>query len=485
MTDVIDSGALDPNTGAAVLVPEVLPPAHGARTHHKNSPSKLPYLAACPGFASDDTGDKDAAERGTRLHEHMDGIVQAWVKDRSKPLLQHLEDFSRLTALDADERSLLVFCIRELAQWVSRSGAEIMQEIRVEVHRPDGSLVTAGHLDLLIVFNGRTALLIDYKFGWLRVKDAAENEQGLAYALGALEKLPALELVAICFLQPRLGLKTSAILKRADVLKNIDQISAVVELAEKVQRQGFDPGTIPLLNTGTQCLYCAHTRAGTCPARLRVLTRTVKNMAPLEFPSNWSAEHINTPEQAAMARYAAERIEDFLGPVKERAREIALAAPDQRIAVTLATGEQVAYKVQQVKHDRTVGAAVAVAKALENVLTLEEVLGCADLKLGRLEEAATNAIHEMVNEQEKTALAALDERHRLGLISGATTKANAERERRALRGKFSERRITKKDATEQFQALLTSQGLLTREEGTTPQLRRDKSSVKQLTPVNK
>jgi ATP-dependent exoDNAse (exonuclease V) beta subunit len=172
---------------------EVVAPDHKARAHHKNSPSKLPYLSMCPGFKSDETGDKDAAEQGTRLHEHMDSIVQNWTKDSGKSMLQYLDELCNTVAVDADERALLVYCVRELVDWLSRSGAEIVQEIRVEIHRPDGTLATAGHLDLLLIFGNGMGLLIDYKFGWLRVKDAKDNEQGLTYAIGCFEKFPKTE----------------------------------------------------------------------------------------------------------------------------------------------------------------------------------------------------------------------------------------------------------------------------------------------------
>jgi hypothetical protein len=468
-----------------VVTPEAPAPDHAARTHHKNSPSKLPYLGYCPGFKSDETGDKDAAEQGTRLHEYMDTIVQNWTKDSSKSMLQYLDDLCNNVAVDTDERALLVFCVRELVDWLSRSGAEVVQEIRVEIHRPDGTLATAGHLDLLLVFANGMGLLIDYKFGWLRVKDAKDNEQGLAYALGCFEKFPNLKRIGIMFLQPRLGLKSSAVLDREKAPEALNSVLSVIERAEFVQKRGFTAETIPLLTPGSQCMYCEHSKQGTCPARLGVLVRTAQNMLPMEFPSNWSPEAITTPEQAAMARYAVERIEDFLDGIKQRAKEIAIATEGQKIACQLANGEEVVYKIEQHKYDRSLGKALDVAKALENILTLEEVLGCAELKLGALEEVTANAIYEQINDSEKKELAAYDERMRIAFASGQASKSAVEKGRKAIRDKYSGQRVTKKAAKEQFAAILTTQNLLTREDGTVPQLHRDKSGVKQLTSSNK
>lgn len=479
---IADGAKFQPCTDAAPA------PDHSVRAHHKNSPSKLPYLAQCAGFKSDETGDKDAAEQGTRLHEYMDTIVQNWVRDESKPkrtMLQFLEDLSRTVALDETERPLLVYCIRELSSWLSKSGAQVVQEIRVEIHRPDGALLTAGHLDILVLFLDGKGLLIDWKFGWLRVKDASENEQGLSYGLGCFEKYPTLDTLGVMFVQPRLNVKTSALMKRSEIPTYLNKIGRVVERAEFVQQRGFTAETIPMLQTGPYCMYCEHTRTGTCPARLGVFGRTASSMVPMEFPKDWSPESIQTPEQAAMARYAVERVEDFLEPLKQRAKQIALEAQDQKIGCKLANGDEVVYKIEHHKFDRSVGKALDVAKALENIMTLEEVLLCAELKLGTLEEAATNAIYEFTNEAERRELATFDEQSRLALAAGQKTKSAIEKERKAIRARYASQRITKKSATEQFQAILTTQGLLTRPDGTTPQLRRDKSGVKQLAPVTK
>lgn len=465
------------------LMPSETAPDHAARTHHKNSPSKLPYLASCAGFENFDSGDNDAAEMGTRLHEYMDTLVKRWVKDRSRSLLQHLEAYSREIAFDDIERHLMLQCVRELSNWVNIPGADFELEITVEVRRPDNSLVTRGHLDVLILLKNKTSgLLLDYKFGWVRVKDAKDNEQGLAYALGCFEKFPTLETIAIMFLQPRLGLKTTHVLRRADYLDTLNRISQIVERAEFVQERGFTPETIPMLKTGSQCLYCAHTKNGTCPARLNVFSKTVRSALPMEFPANWAPEQITTPEQAALARYAVERIEDFLDPIKQRAKEIAMASADQKISTKLANGEEVVYKIEQHKFDRSLGKATEVAEALKDFLTLEEILGCADLSITKLSEVAKNAIYELINTSEKREQAALEERHRVEIAAGKITKSLAEKERKKLRDQYAEKRITKKAAQEQFEAILTTQGLLTRPDGTVPQLRRDKSGTAKALP---
>lgn len=478
--DVIGAGkGLGPDTAVEVL------PDHAVRTHHKNSPSKLPCLAKCPGFVSAERDDKDvsetAAEMGTRLHEYMDKLLGDWVVQRdaggTKTLLDMLNEFGQTLALDENERGLLVFCIRELDRWVGESGVKVIREIKVYVHRPDNTVLTAGHLDVLLLYPGGSGLLLDYKFGWLPVKNADSNEQGIAYALGVLEAYPQIHTLGVEFIQPRLGKVTQAVIKRTDHTRHLMRLAEVIERAEYVQRTGFTQETIPLLTTGDQCLYCVHSQEGTCPARLALLGKAASAMTPIPLPASFSLEVIDTPEKAALARYWVEVVEDFLDPIKKRAKEFALNSPDQKIGITLADGTAISYKIQQKKFDRSVGDALPVSECLKEYLTMQQILGCATLSLGKLEELATEAIFEEANGAEKRELDALKEKHRIMLATTppTITKAQAAKAEKAARDRYSETRITKAEAKEQFSSHLTAHGLLSRPEGTSPSLVRDKS----------
>lgn len=457
---------------------------HGVRTHHKNSPSKLPYLGECAGFTSDETGDKDAAEKGTQLHEYMDEILARYLADPKKVLLTHLDEYCKSITIDDLDRGLLVFCARLVAKYLGSAGSTAVHEIKVAIHRGDGNVLTSGHLDVLIIFANGAALLIDYKFGWLPVKHAALNEQGIAYALGVFEKYPSIKKIGVMFIQPRLGTTTDAVITREEIPIKMEQIAIIIERAEWFQRKGFTPETIPLLKTGLHCTYCKHTVEGTCPARMAMLSRVAETVRPTLAASHLDIEAINTPEKAALARYWVETVEDWLGPVKDRAKQFALQAPDRKIGITLADGTQVAYKIQDKKFDRSLGETLDVADALKEFLTLQQLLACASLSLGKLEEISADAILEAVNGAEDRELQAIDEKHRIQLSATPPqiTKSAAAKERKAIRDRYKSLRITKEEAREQFSTLLTAKGLLTRPDGTTPSLVRDKSVTKALLP---
>lgn len=474
--------------GASVITSEQavteLLPDHTARTHHKNSPSKLPYLAECAGFTSDETGDKDAAEKGTQLHEYMDAILARYLADTKKPLLTHLNEYLVGIAIDESDRGLLVYCVRALVRWLGAPGANTLHEIKVRIHRGDGEVLTSGHLDVLIIFPQGTGLLLDYKFGWLPVKDAAINEQGIAYALGAFEAYPHLKVIGVQFIQPRLARISEALIKREDVPAKHEQLSHIIERAVYFQRLGFTPETRGMLQTGSHCTYCKHTVEGTCPARLEVL-RAVATAQDVNkvLPTHIDVDAIDTPEKAALARYWVDRVEDFLEPVKKRAKELAMLAPDRKIGITLADGTPVVFKIQDKKFDRSLGPTLEVADALKEQVTLEQLLACSTLSLGKLEEIAAEAILETVNGAEAQELRALEEKHRILLAATPPqiTKSAAAKEKATVRARYKERRLTKDQAKEQFATLLTVRGLLTRPDGVTQSLVRDKSAVKQIT----
>lgn len=460
---------------------------HAVRTHHKNSPSKLPYLELCCGFTSDETGDKDAAEKGTLLHEYMDEILARYLKDPSRPLLVHLNEYCQTITIDEADRGLLVFCIRVLTKYLGSAGSTAVHEIKVTIHRGDGRVLTSGHLDVLIIFANRAGLLIDYKFGWLPVKHAVVNEQGIAYALGVFEKYPDLKVLGIMFVQPRLGTTTEAVIKREEIPQKLEQIAITIERAEWFQRQGFTQETIPMLRTGSQCLYCKHTVEGTCPARLAMLSKVAEAAQPSLLPSHIDITAIDTPEKAALARYWVEAVEDFLEPVKKRAKELALLSPDRKIGLILADGTPIAYKIQDKKFDRSLGDTIEIRDAVADIITEQQLLACASLAWGKLESIGADAILEAVNGAEARELQALDEKHRIMLAATppAITKSAAQKERTAVRARYKEQRITKEEAKERFATLLTAKGLLTRPDGTTPTLVRDKSVGKQLPSATK
>lgn len=445
-------------------VVEVQAPDHSERSHHPFGPSKLTYLDSCPGFESTD-GTSEAAEQGTRLHEIMDALIQKY-KVTKTPLLTLLDAWAQTNALDDDERSLLVFCIRALDKYLPKA-IEIINERRVYIYNPDGTVLTHGSLDILMIFPGGTGLLDDFKFGWIPVPSAATNLQGKAYALGALMEKHSLQKIGVRFIQPKLGHISEGLFTRSQINDLYQSIKTVIDRVQMFRR---DPqANVGLLSPSDYCCYCVHAQAGSCPAKLAQLRRLTPQ------PNDVAAmlDRIQTPEDAARARYAVEILEagGFIEGVKSKAREIAINNGGE-ISYTDAEGQLIRYAIEDRRHDRALGETLEVFHALENVMSMEEVLSCAELSITKLEASATNAIYEQANKTRDEVL----KNHES--IAAALPKKEAKKQLDAIKEQFPKK--TKKQATEDFQQILETQGLLSRPEGTIQVLRRKKNEPKQL-----
>jgi hypothetical protein len=452
---------------------------HSVRKHHRFGPSKLPYTEACPGFTSTD-GTSEAAEQGTRLHEIADEIVKHW-KATKTPLFQLLDTYCKTNPVDDDERGLLAFCFKELNKWIDRTNI-VENEIEIKVidysvpETDESRTLTAGFLDLLLIF-GTTALLIDWKFGWIPVAPAPSNLQGRAYALGAFLKYPRLDKIGVMFVQPKLGGLSETLYTRSDVPQMYKTIRDTINSALIVRR---DPvNTTHLLKTGDYCTYCAKAKDGTCPAKMRQLALVASQRAEMPLP-NFNVEALDTPEKAALALYWVNLVEEagFLDAIKARAKEFALGSPDRRIQyIDPKTGTVIAYGIEDRRHDRSIGSPLEVYEALGGIVTMEEILGCAELSLGKTETVVTNAIYEQENEEPAKIVLAAEMELAALVSSGSITKTEAAKRLSEVKKKHP--RITKKDAGERFTNILEAHGALSRPDGKIPVLKRQKQ-VKQI-----
>jgi hypothetical protein len=451
-------------------------PDHAARKHHKFGPSKLPYTAECPGFTSTD-GTSEAAEQGTRLHEIADELVKQW-KATKQPLFELLDAYSKANPLDDDERGLLGFCFKELNKWINRTNI-VENEIEIEVldysvpETDENRRLTAGFLDLLLIF-GTTALLIDWKFGFIPVAPAPTNLQGRAYALGAFLKYPRLDKIGVMFVQPKLGGVTDTLYKRSDIPMMFSTIRDTVNAAMIVRR---DPaGTVNLLKTGDYCAYCAKAKDGTCPAKMKQLSLVAAQRAEIPLPS-LNVDSLDTPEKAALALYWVNLVEEagFLDAIKTRAKEFALAAPGRSIEYFDAKSDTlIRYAIEERRHDRSIGSPLEVHEALGGIVTMEEILGCAELSLGKTEEVVSNAIYEQENDGPAKIVAATELSLAAEVAAGKLTKTAAAKKLSDVKKQHP--RITKKDAKERFAHILEAHGALSRPDGKIPVLKRQKTA---------
>ena len=435
-------------------------PDHTIRTHDKISPSKLNYLDAgiggCPGFRQD-SGTSAAAEEGTRIHEILDGIIKVGVRDH---WFDRATEVTNLPDLPSGSLSSLVFierirvkwdditdwsltfCAREVDKYIVGLPPNCIEpEIRVNIVDEDGKQIMYGHLDLCLLVDKDRAVIFDWKFGFNPVHHASVNHQGRAYAVGVMQRHPHVNTVGVVFIQPKRNEITKGVFHRKDIHTHIKTIKRIRDHASQVSIRLDHPlpgktRLIEELNPGDACEYC--NRFGTCPATLRSMKYAVEKAGGIPgLPMELKLDAIQTPEQAAVAMAWVRFLSDeALKSVKGRILEIA-RANGGRVSYTAPDGTEYAFKIQQDKFDRVVGDASAVAEALETFVDPKAILAAAKLSIGALAEVVVPAIQ--------------------AAYEAATGEA-----------------LGKKAATEQMEDLLTSMNLLSRPDGYTESLRREK-----------
>lgn len=421
---------------------------HAARGHHEFGPSKLNAFAACPGYRPREGGTSVAAEEGTALHEWMDKVALHAIATGSE-FVPALSTLVRGAGLADEEYNWLRTCAEQVDTFlrkVNRAGMQFHNELRIEVTRPDGTVVNFGHLDLLLTWDeGRKGVLFDYKFGWIPVPAAKENLQGINYALGVMQQFPALKVVGVMFVQPKLQQVSMAMFGRDDMDAMLRQIDEVISTA-------LNPNAA--LRPNPYCDYCR--KAGTCPALAASAHSALTRYEELPFPATFGQVEINTPADAAKALYVIGRLETHFSAAKDTLRRMVIDAAknnDGRLEVPLAGGEKLVLESRQRSTPRSVSDPEAVSVALKDVLTPSQVLTCCDLSLGKLETLFADMMVVKAAQREGSVL----EQARLE-AEARPAEAKQILEAAALAAK--DLRITKKEAKEMLSEVLTQEGLL-------------------------
>lgn len=165
-----------------------------AETKDKNivRPSKMPQVALCPysyiNCLDWEEEQSEAADRGTKMHYAMANGVE---KALSEGYVINEEDQRTVNYL----RSIYV-------EGQTEDGEELLQELPIEV-KYNGKKVTEGTLDYLLLNKDKTkGLLVDWKFGSMKVNNGPTNLQLQAYAEGAFQKIETLEELNVTIIQP-------------------------------------------------------------------------------------------------------------------------------------------------------------------------------------------------------------------------------------------------------------------------------------------
>lgn len=398
-------------------------PDHSIRGHAHRSPSKANYLdpsvGGCPGFASS-SGTSAAAEEGTAHHEMLDKLLGEWwaLREKRGTFKGYLSG-RRIALRWSDEAHFLYCYCADVIDKYAPKANDLHREIRVVILRRDGSELTFGHFDVLLIL-GDVGLLLDWKFGILPVHPAEENRQGFMYAIGVMQRWLHLSKVGVIFVQPRLQWVSKHMIARAEMPALLEMLEAIDAEAERVENQfAADPKSVDAasLNPGDACKYCS--RGADCKGYLGKLQVAAPRYGALPAPADFRLEAIDTPEKAAVAHAWASFLEDRLPQVKQRCLQIAKEAGGE-LRCTGEDGQEFILKVRRRGFDRALGQAPLVADCLAELgVVPEQVLAAATLSVGALE----NVVVPVLQEQDET-LSKKDAKERLtahleanGLIS--------------------------------------------------------------------
>lgn len=398
------------------------------------------YLDECAGFQNDGFTN-EAAEQGTFLHSLMEQMLKAVATGKVKTTLQQIDSWATSThELADDEITYLRFCCERCDVFLAKKPDKVLRELRVVVKQDDRSEFNHGHLDVLYIF-GKVGIVQDFKFGWEPVRSAATNLQGWNYALGCFHQFPDLAQIGVEFIQPKLATISGQQFLRTEASAMFTRLKEVVDRAKSLPTLK-DPQQY--MKPGSYCGYCA--RAATCAVLHNHRALAVSKYKALPLPPSFHGLELHKPADLALARYWVGIIETGFEGVKKRAFEVAEANGGE-LRCTLPNGEEVHYVVQERGADRSLGSAIEVAEALKEVLTLEEVLGAADLAITRLEPIVKQAMVDLAKAE------------------GA--------------------KLTKKAAWEQASATLEAMGLLTRPDNKIRFLKLQKQGQAQLEEAEK
>ena len=259
-----------------------------------------------------------------------------------------------IQGLDGEQSDMVLSCRAFLEARIAATKFDTAtMENPVEIHREDGRLLTKGTCDVLLTGKSGECEVIDWKFGRIKVAEAARNLQLAAYALGAIQLIGAKSCTVHVF-QPRIGYHSQYTFSRPTaILANIERV---------VMRSTSGP---LILNPGeSQCRYCK--AKGVCPA----FRRQCDSLAIAQDRERLLAD------PATLADYygKAKVVKAYCVAI-EKAMKTYL---DQH-------GECAGYRYREVQGDRECTDKAGLHVALDNVISPSEFLDCCSVSVSSLE----------------------------------------------------------------------------------------------------
>lgn len=213
--------------------------------HHVFSPSTLERREACPASYKLEEGlpsfYTENSKEGTLKHEAIAELITAYV------------DGKPLTDVDDTDVMEAFYEFLEILRGIPDKDLHIFTERRLS-YKFCGLEVYSGTADVVIV-TPEKVIVIDWKFGHLEVTEAANNPQGAAYALAAMQEFDR-KVADVHFYNPVIHQHSNYTFEGMDGIK--DYVMGVIAECKR--------DSAPAVAGKKQCRYCKAAYYGTCPA---------------------------------------------------------------------------------------------------------------------------------------------------------------------------------------------------------------------------
>ena len=250
--------------------------------HAKLSPSGAHRWMRCPAAPTleaqfDDDSSVYAAE-GTLAH-----LLASEELDGTKPAAERIGEQHTVDGFDFTVDKVMVAYVEDYVKLVREyaEGGQLLVEQRVPIGHLTGETNATGTSDAVVVHANEGRLtIVDLKYGMgVRVM-AADNEQAMMYALGALERYdPIADFTDVCMVihQPRLNSVSEHWIRVDDLMAFAEKVrdaAATVAEAASVADIGLDSYLQP---GEKQCKFCK--AKSVCPALQAIVDETTDEEA--------------------------------------------------------------------------------------------------------------------------------------------------------------------------------------------------------------
>lgn len=212
--------------------------------HHVFSPSTLERREACPASYKLEEGlpsfDTENAKEGTAKHVAIAELITAYVDGKPLPYV----DVDVKAAFDK---------FSEILREIPDNDLQIFTERKLS-YKFCGLEVYNGTADVVIV-TPEKVIVIDWKFGHREVTEAANNPQGAAYALAAMQEFDR-KVADVHFYNPIIHQHSNYTFEGMEGIR--DYVMGVIAECKR--------DSAPAVAGEKQCRYCKAAYYGTCPA---------------------------------------------------------------------------------------------------------------------------------------------------------------------------------------------------------------------------